>query len=254
MFVHKNNINSRFYLKENKFRTNPKFISLELLKLLQKDKKISRKNDIVFMDIGCGAGALIDYLLLITPNWNFIGTEIEKDFVNYCKKNIKDAKFYLDDLKKTPNKKMPLADIVYLSGVHSHFDDPEEYINGTIRRCKKKSKIIIHGLFNPYDIDVLIKYKKSNDYNLNKKIIDQTGWNMFSVQTMNRIINTNKYIKNSKFVYINFPKKINIIKNNLNYIRSWTQKINKKKYFINGLNLIQHQYFLVLNLNKKSGI
>ena len=248
MFKNKTNINSKFYLTNKTFnKSKPKFVTLELAKLLKHD--LNNKNNVKnFIDIGCANGVLIDFFKTISNNINFIGTEIENDFVTHCQNNISNARFYLDDLSKKPNKSMPLGDIIYLSGVHSHFEDPEIYINGCISRSNKKSKIIIHGLFNPYNINMLIKYKKSDDYDLKKKLIDQTGWNMFSINTMKLLLNKNDKIKNFKFVKIVFPKNLNVKKNSTNHIRSWTQKFIDGNYFINGLNFIQHQYFLIINL------
>jgi SAM-dependent methyltransferase len=247
MFKNKTNVNSKFYLKCKKFnKKKPKFVSIELGKILKRELN---NNDVKnFIDIGCANGALIDYLQSISNNINFIGTDIENDFINLCKKNIVNASFYLDDLRYKPNKSLPLGDIIYLSGVHSHFDDPEIFLNGCIKRSNKGSKIIINGLFNPFDIDILIKYKKSNDYNLKKKLVNQTGWNMFSIKTMKHLLYKNKKINNFKFIKINFPKSLKVQKDRYNRIRSWTQNINDKNYFTNGLNMIQHHYFLIINL------
>ena len=112
----------------------------------------------------------------------------------------------MDDIRYKPNKLCLQGDIIFLSGVHSHFDDPEIYLNGCIKRSNKSSKIIIHGIFNPYDIDILIKYKKSNDYDTVNKKINQTGWNMFSLKTIKRFLNKNKNIKNYKFRKLLFHK------------------------------------------------
>ena len=249
-FKHTNNTNSKFYLKDNKFsKKNPKFIAKEIGRILSKNLNNFNKNKIVnFIDIGCANGRIIEYLKSISLNVNFIGTDIEKAFIKYCKKNIPNAEFYLDDLRKKPNKLLPLANIIFLSGVHSHFDNPEIYLNGCIKRCSKNSKIIIHGLFNPHNVDVLIKYKKSNDYDIKKNIIDQTGWNMFSITTIKKLLKRNKKIRNFEFIKIKFPNRLKVKKNSNNPIRSWTQNILKQKFFINGLNLVQHQYFLIINL------
>ena len=71
---------------------------------------------------------------------------------------------------------------------------------------------------------------------------------MFSVKTMKNILNKNKNIKNYKFIKINFPKNLKVKKNIHNHIRSWTQNIGNINFFINGLNLIQNHYFLIINL------
>ena len=247
MFKKKNNINSKFYLTEKKFKNKPKFVTLELLKILKKNKDYKTKKDLVFLDIGCANGALIDFISNKIQSWNFVGTEIENDFVNLCKKNIKNCSFYLDNLKNKPNKNLPLGDILYLSGVHSHFDDPKVYLDGAIRRCKKKGIIIIHGLFNPYKVDLVIRYKKSEDYNLQTRKVDQTGWNMFSIESISKILNKNNSVSKFKFKKLVFPTTLKVKFNNDNHIRSWNKRIDKKNFFVNGLNLVQHQYFLIIN-------
>ena len=246
MFKNKNNINSRFYLKENKSKSNPKFVFLQLLKILKKNKK-KFKRKLVFTDIGCGNGALISFLSDKINHWDFIGTENEKDFIDHCKKNIKNSNFFLDDLRNNPKKKFPLGDVVNLSGVHSHFDDPKIYINGAIKRCNNKGQIIIHGMFNPHNIDVVTRYKKSEDYNYIENKVDQTGWNMFSIKTITNILKHNESVNRFNFIKIDFPPSLKIKIDNKNLIRSWNQKFNNKNYFINGLNIVQHQYFLIID-------
>ena len=71
---------------------------------------------------------------------------------------------------------------------------------------------------------------------------------MFSLKTIKRFLNKNKNIKNYKFRKIIFPQTLTVKKDLKNHVRSWTENIRHEKFFINGLNVIQHQYFLIINL------
>ena len=99
---------------------------------------------------------------------------------------------------------------------------------------KKDTKIYLFAPINEYDFDVNIKYK-----DLNSKYKQyQSGWNIWSIKT---IIS---FFKKKKLVKYPFNIKFNVKKNNKDLVRSWTIKVNKKKYFTNCLGTIQNQMWL----------
>ena len=90
------------------------------------------------------------------------------------------------------------------------------------------------GSFNEYDVDVILAYK-----DLNSKIKNyQSGWNFWSLKTITR------HFKGKKIVKYPFEIKFDIKQNKKDLIRTWTVKINNKRYFINALLTIQNQMWL----------
>jgi hypothetical protein len=102
---------------------------------------------------------------------------------------------------------------------------------------KPGGKIFIQGMFNPYDIDVFVKYRESKNYGHNNV---ETGWNIISQKTITNILNKNN-ISPPKFHKFNIS--LDIEKNNSDSVRSWTEKkYDGTRYITNGLCLLQPQY------------
>ena len=123
-------------------------------------------------------------------------------------------------------------------GVHSCFDEPEKLLRKLIKITNPKGKILIFGIFNNYDLDTLIYYKRSEDKNYNR------GYNYFSIKSMTKIIENFREIK--KFSFNSFLPSKSIKKSN-DKLRSWSEKSNKRKILKNGFMDIK-LYFLTIDL------
>ena len=77
-------------------------------------------------------------------------------------------------------------DISFLTGVHSIFDETDILLDNLIYWTKPNGKLLITGLFNCFPYDVYIKYCKSKDHGNG---IVEPGWNMFSIETISKILN-----------------------------------------------------------------
>ena len=99
---------------------------------------------------------------------------------------------------------------------------------------KKKSIFFLFSNFNSYDFDIFSAYKdlnsKSNNY--------QSGWNIWSIKTIK------KYFKKQKIIKHLFNIKFDVKQNKKDLVRTWTVKINKKRYFTNAFGLIFNQMWL----------
>ena len=76
----------------------------------------------------------------------------------------------------------------------------------------------------------------------------ESGYNIFSKQTISKFLKNKKEVKNFKFHKFTMKKKIN--QNPKDYLRAWTIGPDKKKMIVNGLNIIQTFYFIEIILNK----
>ena len=99
---------------------------------------------------------------------------------------------------------------------------------------KKTSILFLFGPFNNYEFDIIVAYKDLNSKNVNY----QSGWNIWSIKTIK------KYFRNKKIIKYPFNIKFDVKQNKKDLVRSWTVKINKKRYFTNALNLIFNQMWL----------
>ncbi len=218
-----------FYLKEkSKVKEYYKFI-------ISKVSEDLNNKDI--LDVGCSTGDFLKYIKTKYPKSNLNGIEINKNlFKVLSKKKFVNKAYNQSILKK---KYIGKYDYIFLSGVHSIFDD----LLPLLKRLKslkktKNSKIFIFGIWNPYDVDVIVRLKKTNS-----KILEE-GWNVFSLSTLKRSV---KKIKLTCQEF-RFRLKIRILRDKKDPFRSWSYLFNKNKnIIINGSNIIHHYYLIKIS-------
>lgn len=227
----------KLYLKENRYN-NPK----EMFKFI--GKRAFKKNTInkKICDFGCAAGEFLFYLNKKKTKNEYTGIDIRKDLLKKAEIHVPQATFKRGSvLNKNINKKNSF-DISFLIGVHPIFDDFEKCFSNLIYWTRPKGEIFICDMFNPYPIDVIIKYRLSKDY---KQNIFETGWNIFSKRSVINFLKKNKRVKSYKFEEFIMPFHL---KKQKDPVRSWTVLMNKKKVMINGLSIIQPQTLLKIKL------
>ena len=114
------------------------------------------------------------------------------------------------------------------------FDDCKNVLTNLKNHLNKNGEILLFGNFNTYNYNVFIKYQ---DLEKNKNIL-QSGWNIWSLKSIKKIFK-NKNIKKYRFI---INKKIKRKKND--NIRSWTVTVDGTNCFINGLSVLQNQFWL----------
>ena len=78
-------------------------------------------------------------------------------------------------------------------GVHPIFDNFENCFSNLIDWTKKDGEIYICDMFNPYPVDVILRYKLAENYNSK---MYETGWNIFSKASVTNFLKKNKRVKN----------------------------------------------------------
>ena len=227
-------IHDKLYLNSNRYN-KPKECFKFLHKILKKKVKKNKKYEL--LDVGCANGELLFYLDKQFSNINFTGVDIRKDLIDLAKKKLPNSTLLL---KKDFNKKILIKkryDFVICCGVISIFDNLDIFINNLKKSVKKNGYLFIFNSFNEYDFDVIVSYK---DLNSNIKNY-QSGWNTWSIKTIQKFFK--KKVKKHKFQI-----KFDIKKNEKDLVRTWTVNINKKRYFINALQIIQNQMFLEIKI------
>ena len=227
----------KLYLKENRYNKPKemfKFIAKRSIKRNSVNKKIC--------DFGCAAGEFLFYLKKIKSNNDYTGVDIRKDLLNKAKKYVPSVNFKRGSVLNKNIFKKNTFDISFLIGVHPIFDNFEKCFSNLIFWTKPKGEIFICDMFNPHPVDVIIKYRLSKNY---KKNTFETGWNIFSKESVTNFLKKNKKIKNYNFEQFFMPFHL---KRQRDPVRSWTVNMNKKKIMINGLSIIQPQTLLKIKL------
>lgn len=230
-FLKKIRLHDKLYLKSNRYK-KPKEISKLLYKILK--KRLSKTNNYKLLDVGCANGELLFFLDQKFNNIEFCGIDIRSDLIKLAKKKCSTGINFkkLDYTQKQNfNKKF---DIIICMGVISIFDNLDIFFKNIKRNMKKNSILFLSSHFNDYDFDVIVAYKDLNSKNINY----QAGWNIWSIKTIK------KYFKKQKIIKHPFNIKFNVKQNKKDLVRSWTIKIDKKRYFTNALGLIQNKMLL----------
>ena len=230
----------RIYMYENRYKKPKEMFKFIERKAFNKKRTLNKE---VICDFGCAAGEFLYYLKQKQPNSSFLGTDIRMDLIRKAQKILPDIKF----LKKSVLNKKSFSKNSFhksfLIGVHPIFDEFEKCFSNLIYWTKPSGKVFICEMFNPYPVDVLIKYRNSSMYN---KGYYESGWNIFSEKSVSNFLKKNKSIKKFKFDEFIMPFDL---KPQADPVRSWTFQDSKKKRFVtNGLSIIQPQQLLTIYL------
>ena len=225
-------LHDKFYLKENRYlKTKDSFKFL--IKIL---KKQTTKKKYSILDVGCSNGELIYQLEKHFKNFKITGYDIRQDLLNKAKKNLSKSVILKKINVNAKIKTIDKFDIIVVSGVISIFDNLDIFYKNMKKLIKPNGKIYIFGNFNVYDYNVFVRYQ---DLKLHKNI-RQTGWNIWSIKTIKEIFKVKKIKRYPFFIKKNIKKKKDLI-------RSWTVKIDKKRFFTNALTLIQNQMWIEIS-------
>ena len=164
-----------------------KFQELFIIKNVSDFIKNKNKN-LKILDIGCGDGLLCNELSFLFPKCLFEGFDLSKDLISIANSRKKNSNLsYL--VKDCRDIQSENYDLIIASGILSVFDDWENVLNNWLSRLSTYGALFIFGGFNPYDIDVKIKFK--NNYNNDDW---QTGLDIISIETF-RKFSTNNQLK-----------------------------------------------------------
>ena len=221
----------KIYLKSNRFK-KPKEAFKLLYRILK--KRLSKTKNYELLDVGCANGELLFFLNEQFSNIKFYGADIRNDLIKLARKKLP-SYIYLKKFdykqKQSLNKKF---DIILCSGVIGIFDNLDIFFKNIKKNIKKNSILFLFDGFNEHDFDIIRAYK-----DLNSKITNyQSGWNIWSIKTIK------KYFKKKKIVKHPFVIKFDVKQNKKDLIRTWTIKINNRRYFTNALLSIENQMWL----------
>ena len=229
-----------FYVNENRYH-EPK----EMFKFI--GEKLLKENSIVdglsICDFGCAAGEFLFYLQKILPKAQLFGLDLLPELIQKCSTYVPSASLKVGSVLDQNSEGKDSFDISFLIGVHSIFDEFETCFNNLIRWTKPGGKIYIVGMFNPFPVDVMIKYKHSKDYASN---VYESGWNIFSQASISSYLENHSKVNSFSFekfeITIDLPRQEDPI-------RSWTLRdFRENRFIVNGLCIIQPHYLLEIVL------
>lgn len=215
---------------------NPKFIFRKCLEIA-KSKGIEDRNYFSWADIGCANGEFIHYLRNNTQNnAQFTGIEITKDFLSVAKllfegdKNV--SLISGDFLELTVGVDLAKHDVFSCLGSFPIFPEPHQFLHKALDLTAPGGLLLIDGRFNPYDIDIIIKYKDDSSV---AKGLWRCDFNVHSEKTIRHILDGRNDVLACEFHY--FKIDVDIPKQQCApHVNMWTEiDSNGKRIVTNGM-------------------
>lgn len=230
----------QLYLSENRHQ-DPK----ELFKFIM--NRVTRDNQFLddksICDYGCAAGEFLYYVNTLLPNVKISGIDILPELIEKARNFVPSATLKVGSVLEVNKGQENSFDVGFLIGVHSIFDEFETAFSNIISWTKPDGKVYISGMFNPFPLDILVKYRSSEDYSRN---VFESGWNIFSQESVAAYLR--KIPKVKSFSFEKFEISIDLPRQD-DPVRSWTiQTKDDSRHIVNGLQIIQPHYLLEICL------
>jgi len=194
------------------------------------EKIVSCRDRATLLDVGGASGAFCYYIgRRFFRKIDTICIEHDKELCQIGRGRVQGCSFICGDANHMDMIENDAVDIVAMIGVMTIFDDFKPSLSECLRVAKPGSNVFIFGQFNEYDIDVLVRYRYSNNDIWNR------GWNIFSKYSIDTFLRTRTDIENWRYEKFMLP--FDLDKKD-DPIRSWTEtNVRGERVFKNGLNL-----------------
>ncbi|MBN1405326.1 MAG: class I SAM-dependent methyltransferase [Candidatus Omnitrophica bacterium] len=226
-------ISSQLYMETDYYK-KPKELFKQIGRIIA--GRISKKKLYSILDVGCAKGEFLYYLKKNNmPFLEMVGIDFSKNLIDEarCFEGLQGVNFHCNLAQSFNQKKQ--FDFVTIISVLSFFDEPEIVLSNLKKHLKKNGLLYVVGIFNNYNVDVLIKYrnnKYSNEF--------ENGMNNYSLETTAKILGKLN-MKISHCYKFNMPFRLQKQKNP---IRSWIMETPEGRKFVTGHGLIYDMYIL----------
>ncbi len=194
------------------------------------------------VDIGCATGAFLNYLSNRVPEPKISGCEYLQPLIEAGRRNYPSIKITQASIFDRDKIEPSSVDVITILGVISIFDDIEPLVKNLAHWIRPGGMILIHGMFNPFDVDVFVKYRASEEHGVGPL---QAGWNIISQKTISEMF-LRSGARNLNFH--EFRISLDLIQDAHDPLRSWTEKLEDgSRQIINATCLKQPQFILECN-------
>lgn len=213
----------KFYLNENR-KENPKEYFKFIIAIAS---DVLGRSSVEIAEVGCATGDFAYYLRSVYPTIQLDAFDIDEELLARAREEVPGVVFDLVNIAQRPLSKR--YDAVFMNGVHSIFDDLN-WLEHLLASVKPGGSLFVFGLFNPEDLDVMIKSRPSCTNGA-----WETGWNVFSRKTVaNAAAAAGAGVK-----FHDFTIGIDLPKVSKDPLRSWTERlVTGERLIRNGLQLI----------------
>lgn len=171
------------------------------------------------LDIGAATGAFQRYVLKRFEASSVLGLEYDQALVEAGNKISGTGELVQGDANDLSALPYAAFDCVFMTGVHSIFDDLANVLDQCLTVCRPKGAIVITGLFNDYPVDARIVWRYPNHPEPNW----HPGYNLFSKETVATILEPDQRAANYEFTPFRLPFPL---EPQSDPVRSWTYDDN----------------------------
>lgn len=207
-------------------------------------KKRHNEKSLSILDVGCASGAFLFFAKNNLKIRASAGIDISDLHLKIAQKNVQGTDFFVEDIQNLKHINGSKFDVVTCLGTLSIFDDIELVLYNLLNLVDNGGSLYIYDLINEYPIDVIMRYRLSEEENDSDWL---SGFNVRSKNTYQIIIN--KIENKSKLTFFPFSMSITIPKTS-NPLRAWTINTEDNNHQI-IVGTMQFLNFMCLEVNKQ---
>jgi ubiquinone/menaquinone biosynthesis C-methylase UbiE len=167
------------------------------------------------LDVGAATGAFQRYVLSRFPESSVVGLEYDAALVEAAQTIPDTGQLIQGDANDLSVLNDAMFDCVFMTGVHSIFDDLSKVLDQCLAVCRPGGAVVVTGLFNDHPLDARIVWRYPN-----KPEADwHPGYNLFSKETVATILGDDDRVKSHSFAPFRMPFPL---EPQSDPVRSWT--------------------------------
>jgi SAM-dependent methyltransferase len=226
------------YLYEDRYNA-PKESFKFCLSVAEKSGRL--KDECVIVDVGCAAGEFAYYLREQLPTAHIEGYEILPELVAKARSKVPGVSFFEGNLLNPHLISENHADVIFMSGVLSIFDNHEPVLENLVKWTKPGGLVLIFGLFNRHPVDVISRFRNVKGDNA-----WQSGWNVLSLATAHSALT--RIPKVQRIGETPFEIGLDLAPQADDPLRSWTASLDGRRVILNGACLLHDYHALEIYL------
>lgn len=234
---------SQFHIKSGK-DFEPKELFKEITGLVREHFQQS-VGALDLLDVGCATGELFAFLKQqLGTTGACVGFDVDPELVKNAQERFADLGIRFFEANAADFSVDQKFDVITMTSVLSYFDDPYPVLSHTLSHLKDGGLLIISGLFNEWNVDVLLKYRLENDDPKG----EGTPLNQFSKKRFTEFLDAAGFTAA-------FSKQVmpfDLPPDPSHPVRSWTVQAGEERMMTNGLKLMYN--LDILQITKKHSV
>lgn len=228
----------QLYLAENR-KHHPKEYFKFILSIAK--PHLSSRSNLKLLDIGCATGDFVYYLKSNVSSETVEGMDLLPELIKKAGEEVPGCHFFTGDICRRETLPAKKYDAIFMNGVHTIFESLHPWLENVLSLVTgvPGARVYLFGLFNAFDLDVLIKARSSN---ANPDDPWEVGWNSHSMKSVGKAL---KKLGVTQFKFHDFNIPIDLPPHADDPLRSWTFRYEDGSRGIMNGALVLHTFKLL---------